>query len=109
MPRYDFRCRACGDTFEVNPVVHRLKRGGAFAFLASHVGRVAGLPPGSVLLQELLRPQAWSANPVELRLDPDRPLVFNTEWVATPMTLTLRAGEARVVLQRDATGRYELR
>ncbi len=58
---------------------------------------------------EVLRPQAWSARPVQLRLDPDRPLVFNTEWVAAPMTLTLSAGDARVTLQRDAAGRYDIR
>lgn len=69
----------------------------------------APVPVDRLERDELLRPQAWSSSPVELRLDPDRPLVFNTEWVATPMTLTLRAGEARVVLQRDATGRYALR
>jgi general secretion pathway protein H len=45
---------------------------------------------------------------VALRLDPDRPLVFNTEWVAAPVTLTLSAGDARVTLQRDAAGRYEI-
>ena len=58
---------------------------------------------------DLLRPQSWRADAVQLRLDPDRPLVFNTEWVADPITLTLYAGEATVTLQRDAAGRYEIR
>ena len=38
-----------------------------------------------------------------------RPLVFNTEWVADPLVLHLRAGEASVTLLRDAAGRYEVR
>ncbi|SSW66065.1 type II secretion system minor pseudopilin GspH [Achromobacter agilis] len=67
------------------------------------------LPVDRLERDDVLRPQAWSASPVELRLDPDRPLVFNTEWVAAPITLTLRAGDARVVLQRDAAGRYDIR
>jgi general secretion pathway protein H len=46
---------------------------------------------------------------VQLRLDPDRPLIFNTEWVAAPMTLTLHAGDASITLQRDASGRYDIR
>jgi len=58
---------------------------------------------------EMLRPQSWQAGGVQLRLAPDRPLVFNTEWVADPITLTLRAGDATVTLQRDASGRYDIR
>ena len=57
----------------------------------------------------MLRPQSWQAGVVQLRLTPDRPLVFNTEWVADPITLTLRAGDATVTLQRDASGRYDIR
>ena len=45
---------------------------------------------------------------MDIRLDPSRPLVFNTEWVADPLVLHLRAGEASVTL-RDAAGRYEVR
>ncbi|KAG0928613.1 hypothetical protein G6F31_017653 [Rhizopus arrhizus] len=58
---------------------------------------------------DMLRPQTWAAGVVQLRLDPDRPLVFNTEWVAAPMTLTLHAGDASITLQRDASGRYDIR
>ena len=46
---------------------------------------------------------------MDIRLDPSRPLVFNTEWVADPLVLHLRAGEASVTLLRDAAGRYEVR
>jgi general secretion pathway protein H len=67
------------------------------------------VPADRLERDEVLRPQAWSASPVTLRLDPDRPLVFNTEWVAAPVTLTLSAGDTRVTLQRDASGRYEIR
>ncbi|SSW72802.1 Putative type II secretion system protein H [Achromobacter veterisilvae] len=67
------------------------------------------LPVDTMERDGVLRPQAWSAGPVALRLDPDRPLVFNTEWVAAPITLTLLAGDARVILQRDAAGRYGIR
>ncbi len=66
------------------------------------------LPPDRLERDEVLRPQSWSTAPVALRLDPDRPLVFNTEWVAAPVTLTLSAGDARVTLRRDAAGRYEI-
>lgn len=69
----------------------------------------APVPADRLERDEVLHPQAWSASPVELRLDPDRPLVFNTEWVAAPITLTLRAGDARVTLRRDASGRYDIR
>ncbi|MNL79715.1 hypothetical protein D3C87_2063790 [compost metagenome] len=57
----------------------------------------------------MLRPQSWHAGVVHLSLTPDRPLVFNTEWVADPITLTLRAGDDQVTLQRDAAGRYDIR
>ena len=57
----------------------------------------------------ILRPARWSAGSVDIRLDPSRPLVFNTEWVADPLVLHLRAGEASVTLLRDAAGRYEVR
>lgn len=67
------------------------------------------VPADTMERDEVLRPQAWSTGPVDLRLEPDRPLVFNTEWVAAPITLTLRAGDARVILQRDAAGRYDIR
>ncbi|WP_313619854.1 type II secretion system minor pseudopilin GspH [Achromobacter sp.] len=67
------------------------------------------VPADRLQNDEVLHPQTWSASPVQLRLDPDRPLVFNTEWVASPMTLTLSAGDARVTVQRDAAGRYEIR
>ncbi|AVG38886.1 type II secretion system minor pseudopilin GspH [Achromobacter insolitus] len=67
------------------------------------------LPLDRMERDEVLRPQSWSAAPVELRLDPDQPLVFNTEWVAAPITLTLSAGTSRVILLRDAAGRYEIR
>ncbi|MNT82675.1 hypothetical protein D3C72_2224380 [compost metagenome] len=67
------------------------------------------MPADRLERDEVLRPQAWSTSPVQLRLDPDRPLVFNTEWVAAPMTLTLSAGDVRVTLQRDAAGRYDIR
>ncbi|WAI82094.1 MULTISPECIES: type II secretion system minor pseudopilin GspH [Achromobacter] len=58
---------------------------------------------------DMLRPQSWHAGVVHLVLAPDRPLVFNTEWVADPITLTLRAGDDQVTLQRDAAGRYDIR
>lgn len=67
------------------------------------------VPADRLDTDEVLRPQVWSAGPVQWRLDPDRPLIFNTEWVAAPMTLTLSAADARVTLQRDAAGRYEIR
>ncbi|EHK67746.1 type II secretion system minor pseudopilin GspH [Achromobacter arsenitoxydans] len=66
------------------------------------------VPPDRLEHDDVLRPQSWSAGSVQLRLDPDRPLIFNTEWVAAPMTLTLSAGETRVTLQRDAAGRYDI-
>lgn len=68
----------------------------------------APVPADRLERDEVLRPQAWRAAPVLVRLDPDRPLIFNTEWVASPITLTLRAGDASVTLQRDAAGRYDL-
>lgn len=80
----------------------------------------AGRPPGPSAQEnvvvpvdrlegdDMLRPQTWRAGAVQLRLTPDRPLVFNTEWVADPITLTLHAGDATVTLQRDAAGRYEI-
>ncbi|KRC71004.1 putative type II secretion system protein H precursor [compost metagenome] len=67
------------------------------------------VPADRLERDDVLRPQTWSDGPVELRLNPDRPLIFNTEWVAAPLTLTLRAGDTRVVLERDASGRYEIR
>lgn len=56
-----------------------------------------------------LRPQSWRAGQVQWRLDPDRPLVFNTEWVADPFSLRLRAGDSHVTLTRDAAGHYDIR
>lgn len=81
------------------------------------VGRLPGpsaqedvpVPVDRLEQDEMLRRQSWQAGAVQLRLAPDRPLVFNTEWVADPITLTLRAGDATVTLQRDASGRYDIR
>ncbi|MFG0228615.1 GspH/FimT family pseudopilin [Achromobacter sp. 413638] len=69
----------------------------------------AAAPADRLERDPILRPARWSAGSVDLRLDPSRPLVFNTEWVADPLVLHLRAGEASVTLLRDAAGRYEVR
>ena len=69
----------------------------------------AAAPADRLERDPILRPARWSAGSVDIRLDPSRPLVFNTEWVADPLVLHLRAGEASVTLLRDAAGRYEVR
>ena len=67
------------------------------------------LPVDKLERDEALRPQAWLARQVQLRLSPDRPLVFNTEWVADPFSVQLRAGDSLVTVTRDAAGRYDIR
>ncbi|CAB3738927.1 hypothetical protein LMG3458_05569 [Achromobacter deleyi] len=67
------------------------------------------LPVDKLERDDALRPRAWLAGPVQLRLNPNRPLVFNTEWVADPFSLQLRAGESLVTLSRDASGHYDIR
>ncbi|MBB1624414.1 type II secretion system minor pseudopilin GspH [Achromobacter sp. UMC71] len=67
------------------------------------------LPVDKLERDDALRPRAWLAGPVQLRLDPNRPLVFNTEWVADPFSVQLRAGESFVTLSRDAAGHYDIR
>ncbi len=69
----------------------------------------APLPVDKLERDEALRPQAWLARQVQLRLSPDRPLVFNTEWVADPFSVQLRAGDSLVTVTRDAAGRYDIR
>lgn len=69
----------------------------------------APVPVDRLEHDDMLRPQSWRAGVVQLRLEPNRPLSFNTEWVADPITLTLHAGDATVTLQRDAAGRYDIR
>jgi general secretion pathway protein H len=67
------------------------------------------LPVDTLERDDALRPRAWLAGPVQLRLNPNRPLIFNTEWVADPFSLQLRAGESLVTLSRDASGHYDIR
>ncbi|OZI71888.1 type II secretion system protein GspH [Bordetella genomosp. 12] len=67
------------------------------------------LPPPDTFAEDAeLRAMRFAAAPVSLRLDPDRPLVFNTEWVAGPFALTLEAAGRQVVLRRDAAGNYDV-
>ena len=67
------------------------------------------LPVDKLERDDMLRPRSWLAGTVQLRLDPNRPLVFNTEWVADPFSVQLRAGDSRVTLSRDATGHNDNR
>ncbi|MBV7482801.1 type II secretion system minor pseudopilin GspH [Bordetella sp. BOR01] len=55
-----------------------------------------------------LRAQAWGAPPVSLRLAPDRPVVFGTEWVADPLVLELVSQDDTVRIERDAAGSYAI-
>ncbi|MGK4922298.1 type II secretion system minor pseudopilin GspH [Bordetella hinzii] len=65
-------------------------------------------PPDDFAGDAQLRPMRFAAAPVLLRLDPDRPLLFNTEWVASPFVLTLQAAGRQVVLRRDEAGNYDV-
>jgi len=55
-----------------------------------------------------LRPQKWGAAPVSLRLQPDRPMVFGTEWIADPLVLELASQGDTVRIERDAAGGYAI-
>ncbi len=66
------------------------------------------LPMDTLERDPALRPQTWRAGPVRWRLTPERQLVFNTEWVADPFSVQLRAGDSRVTLTRDAAGHYDI-
>ncbi|MCD0506188.1 type II secretion system minor pseudopilin GspH [Bordetella petrii] len=55
-----------------------------------------------------LRPQAWRAPPVAMRLDPARPVIFGTEWISDPLVLELASGGDTVRIERDAAGGYAI-
>ena len=56
-----------------------------------------------------LQAQAWGTPPVTLRVTPERPVVFGTEWVADPLVLELVAQDDTVRIERDAAGGYAIR
>ncbi|AZY50760.1 type II secretion system protein GspH [Bordetella avium] len=66
-------------------------------------------PPDDFSTDEQLRPMRFTAAPVSLRLDPERTLTFNTEWVAAPFALVLESAGRRVELRRDPAGNYDIR
>lgn len=84
----------------------RFERDGRAATLTAQNDRIP--PPDDFATDDMLHPMRFRATPVTVRLTPNRPLVFNTEWVASPFELTLEAGGTRVVLRRDAAGNYDV-
>lgn len=67
------------------------------------------LAPDNLAHDDILRAQSWSAGPVNIQLTPDSPLIFNTEWVAQPLVVQLRAGSHGISILRDAAGDYDIR
>jgi len=70
----------------------------------------APAPPDRFENDPLLRPRAWQAAPVRVRIEPEQTLAFTPEWVADPFTVRLNPGAAApgVAVSRDAEGRYAL-
>ncbi len=69
---------------------------------------VAGAPPDVFAHDNSLRPRAWSSAPVTVSVRPDGPVVFTHEWILPPMRITLSNDQGRVMIQRDASGRYDI-
>jgi general secretion pathway protein H len=65
--------------------------------------------PDAFPKDELLSPQRWRQAPMTLDSQPALPLVFDTEWIATPLTLHLQSGGGSLTITRDAAGQYEIR
>lgn len=64
---------------------------------------------GSVIEDDMLRPRAWKAAPVSVRIAPMDSVLFNAEWIDEPMQIQLTEGDQSLVLERRATGRIQLR
>jgi len=57
---------------------------------------------------DLLGERAWLKPPVTVHADPALPLVFGTEWIASPLVLQLQANGDTLTITRDAAGRYDI-
>ncbi|MEI2414705.1 GspH/FimT family pseudopilin [Orrella sp. JC864] len=57
---------------------------------------------------EALRPRAWEAGSVTVRVAPMAELVFNGEWIAAPLNVELSDGRHRIAIHRDTAGMYEV-
>jgi len=55
---------------------------------------------------ESLRPRKWDAGRVQARIEPAQGAAFTSEWIAPPMRIELRDDFQRILLTRDAAGRY---
>lgn len=65
-------------------------------------------PPDVFASDASLRPRAWSSAPVTVQVEPPGPIVFTHEWILPPMRITLSNDQGRVLLERDASGRYAI-
>ncbi|WP_222863961.1 prepilin-type N-terminal cleavage/methylation domain-containing protein [Pigmentiphaga aceris] len=68
----------------------------------------AALPPDTFEGDELLKGRTWAQAPVQVDVTPRGAPVFTAEWIAAPLTVRLVAGNASVLVVRDAAGRYSV-
>ncbi|OZI33835.1 type II secretion system protein GspH [Bordetella genomosp. 10] len=94
-------------TWRASAAGYRFERPGRRPASTGSADDEAPLPPDDFHDDAVLRPHAWSAGAVVIMSD-DRAggIVFDTEWMADPMQLTLSAGGRSVTVTRDAGGAY---
>jgi len=85
---------------------YRFVRRGAWTPLDAHAA-VSETPASDDFRDdEALRPRAWDAGRVQVRIDPPQAAVFTSEWIAPPMRVELSDDFQRIALTRDPAGRY---
>ncbi|MFC4277847.1 GspH/FimT family pseudopilin [Achromobacter aloeverae] len=97
-------------TWRASASGYRFERPGRRAASTGDADDEAPLPPDDFHDDPVLRPQPWSAGPVAVTPAGRAGwIVFDTEWMADPMQLTLSAGGRDITLTRDAGGAYAVR
>jgi len=52
----------------------------------------------------LLRPQQWRSRPLQVRVEPNKDVRIDAEWIGEPLKIQLSDGRNQVELTRSATG-----
>ncbi|KAA8716022.1 type II secretion system minor pseudopilin GspH [Pseudomonas cannabina] len=55
-----------------------------------------------------LRPRNWESPAMRVRVQPGQRVMFNTEWIGTPLRIRLSDGQHALDLQRSALGQLQV-
>lgn len=56
----------------------------------------------------LLRPRQWQNQPLQVRVEPNKDLLIDAEWIGEPIRILLSDGQHQVELSRSPSGKVTL-